>query len=773
MDEEENNMSDDTCKSPHHGPDVMGELDDGDMYDDAVSSCPGGLVVRFENVSCKVRPERHGFARLKSLKGDNDPELKTILYPMSGVMYPGEVVGILGPSGAGKTTLLDILAGKKSVGLNKGEITATEVEINEFLKYSHSAHVDLEINEKQHIEHYGSSDKYADHMANGNGHVDKMEENGNGNGYHMKEEADGKMDNETLKELEKELEEKRENLSKSLGYVPQDDAYIPSITVMEMMQFHAKLRAPRVPEEERTKRIKRILRDIGLDKAANTVIGGVNFSGISIRGLSGGEKRRLSLGCCLLGCPRILFLDEFTTGLDSYNALHMMSLLKTEATTRNVTIAATIHQPQLKIWNMLDKVFILSGGRMMFAGHPHEAMPWFRSIGYGDSECDDLKAGFNPAEFVLEVVTLSGWKEEQDDDEISSMLMHTDEDLEEAQLKFFKSCAIDFVPSGEAKKYRRVKARVPGKFLDQFPTLLHRSILKYKRDFFNLAGRILTIAFIAVLVGLVFGGKDETGPIQITTEYYFSIVTLLIVPFVVVQLFLSERQFYIRESGARLYGSFAYYVANTIPEMFILFTSAIIYTCITYFWLEFRPDASAFFKAMVVFCLVHWNGALYIVLASLLLPNSTLAMSLGGGAAVLNLLFAGQMVAIEDIPDAVSWISYLCTARYAQSALIQNEFNTDEVYEGVTLPGINTTSAVFGACSDVYEAYFGTAVPAGLSVPDDLVDNIGLEIRAKEYLESGRYPWSYSANVGALLIISFVLNLLSYLSLRFFTKDQR
>ncbi|KAL6748511.1 ABC-2 type transporter-domain-containing protein [Haematococcus lacustris] len=107
------------------------------------------------------------------------------------------------------------------------------------------------------------------------------------------------------------------------------------------------------------------------------MVGGQLPGGLQLRGLSGGEKKRLSLAVGIIAAPAILFLDEPTSGLDSHAALSVMSCLSTMAKEGGHIIIASIHQPRSTIWSMFDSVTVLSGGLMMFTGRREDMVPWF------------------------------------------------------------------------------------------------------------------------------------------------------------------------------------------------------------------------------------------------------------------------------------------------------------------------------------------------------------------------------------------------------------
>ena len=140
----------------------------------------------------------------------------------------------------------------------------------------------------------------------------------------------------------------------SQGYVEQTDTFIETMTVRESLLFSGYLRLPHdMPLEKKVERVSTVLRVVGLHKVADVVIGGT-LSGV--HGISGGQKRRLSIATELLRLPSILLLDEPTSGLDATSSLFLIKLLHRLATEQNITVVTTIHQPRSEIFNLFDQV---------------------------------------------------------------------------------------------------------------------------------------------------------------------------------------------------------------------------------------------------------------------------------------------------------------------------------------------------------------------------------------------------------------------------------
>ncbi|KAK2147166.1 hypothetical protein LSH36_566g01070 [Paralvinella palmiformis] len=169
-----------------------------------------------------------------------------------------------------------------------------------------------------------------------------------------------------------------EDICRISGYVQQDNIYIGILTVKEHLWFNAVLRLQQNSmDSDRQKRIEYVMDEMGLTKCQNTTIG---IPG-SLKGISGGEKKRLAFATELLTIPNILICDEPTSGLDSFTAHSVVQSLKNLAT-KGHTILATIHQPSPEVFSMFDDILIMTGGRVVFLGPKSDAMAFFSGLGY-------------------------------------------------------------------------------------------------------------------------------------------------------------------------------------------------------------------------------------------------------------------------------------------------------------------------------------------------------------------------------------------------------
>ncbi|EOA11988.1 hypothetical protein CARUB_v10012709mg, partial [Capsella rubella] len=177
------------------------------------------------------------------------------------------------------------------------------------------------------------------------------------------------------------------------AYVMQDDLLFPMLTVKETLVFASEFRLPRtLSKSKKMERVETLIDQLGLRNAVDTVIGDEGH-----RGVSGGERRRVSIGIDIIHDPIVLFLDEPTSGLDSTNAFMVVQVLKRIARSGSIVIMS-IHQPSARIIDFLDRLIFLSRGKNVFNGSPTSLPRFFNEFGHPIPEKENI------TEFALDLI---------------------------------------------------------------------------------------------------------------------------------------------------------------------------------------------------------------------------------------------------------------------------------------------------------------------------------------------------------------------------------
>ncbi|KAF9369917.1 hypothetical protein CPC16_004090, partial [Podila verticillata] len=190
-----------------------------------------------------------------------------------------------------------------------------------------------------------------------------------------------------------------------VGYVTQESDFMEALTVLETLMFAAKMRLPRsMSNQEKADRVRIVMQELNLTHIKDTKIGGA-----AIRGISGGEKRRVTIGIELLSSPSVLLLDEPITGLSSTDALNVAKAIK-DLSSKGRTVILTVHQPRSNICEvgmrsftspqLFDDLLLLSLGKVAYYRKAQLATAYFDGLGH---KCP---VGWNVADYLLDLITL-------------------------------------------------------------------------------------------------------------------------------------------------------------------------------------------------------------------------------------------------------------------------------------------------------------------------------------------------------------------------------
>ncbi|KAL6202825.1 hypothetical protein ACLB2K_026530 [Fragaria x ananassa] len=276
-------------------------------------------------------------------------------------------------------------------------------------------------------------------------------------------------------------------MKRNTGFVSQDDFLYPHLTVTETLVFTALLRLPNtLTKEEKASQAESVIAQLGLSQCRNSIIGH-EF----LRGVSGGERRRVSIGQELLVNPSLLLLDEPTSGLDSTTARMIVTTLS-ELASGGRTIVMTIHQPSSKLFYMFHKLLLLSEGNALYFGKVSAVMDYFSDIGFSPS------VPMNPADFLLDLangLTRDGEDaNESIDDHMQSIVVAYRGRLSE---KLKAELAEDKLSDGAEDNTKQEFGRWPTTWWQQFSVLLRRGVKERKHGSFALLKIIEVLAVSA------------------------------------------------------------------------------------------------------------------------------------------------------------------------------------------------------------------------------------------------------------------------------------
>ncbi|KAK4425197.1 ABC transporter G family member 1 [Sesamum alatum] len=461
------------------------------------------------------------------------------------------------------------------------------------------------------------------------------------------------------------------------AYVMQDDLLFPMLTVEETLMFAAEFRLPRTLSMSKKKlRVQALIDQLGLRNATKTVIGDEGH-----RGVSGGERRRVSIGIDIIHDPILLFLDEPTSGLDSTSAFMVVKVLQTIAQSGSIVIMS-IHQPSYRILGLLDRMIFLSRGKTVYSGPPSNLPFFFSDFGHPipDSE--------NRTEFALDLIReLEGspggtkslvefnksWQELKRGNQINSPAANA------------SNLSLKEAISASISRGKLVSGATPSNgSTSMIPTFTNPSWFEFavlsKRSFTNsrrmpeLFGvRLATVLVTGFILATVFWRLDNSpkGVQERLGFFAFAMSTTFYTCADALPVFLQERYIFMRETAYNAYRRSSYVLSHSLVSLPALLLLSLTFAVIT-FW-PVGLDGSFLFYFLIILA-SFWAGSSFVTFLSGVVPHVMLGYVIVVAILAYFLLFSGFFINRDRIPPYWIWFHYISLVKYPYEAVLQNEF---------------------------------------------------------------------------------------------------
>uniref|UniRef100_A0A8C1LSB7 ABC transporter domain-containing protein n=1 Tax=Cyprinus carpio TaxID=7962 RepID=A0A8C1LSB7_CYPCA len=433
------------------------------------------------------------------------------------------------------------------------------------------------------------------------------------------------------------------------AYVVQNDILMGTLTVRENLAFSANLRLSRkeYSSADKQMRVDSVIQELGLNDCADTKIGTM-----FLRGVSGGEKKRCSIGMELITAPSLLFLDEPTTGLDANTANSIMELLQ-KLSKKGKTVIFSIHQPRYSIFSQFDHLTLINKGEITYAGAANRAISYFEDLGY---KCEPFN---NPADFFLDVT--NGTMVENDNP-LAVIYRKSPNFLNVKDRLTHISDALD----PQVTKGDRVGYATP--FYYQLMLVSGRTIRNILRNPQTSYAQLFLNIFFGILVGLIYYQIPHTLPEALqnrTGAFFFLVINMVFGNLSAVELFISERVLFIHENSSGFYRTSVYFLSKVFADLLpnrIL--PVFIFSAIPYFMMGLKPDVEVFFLYCVTLSMVSLSAVSLAFLVSASVGSFAMANILIALPYVVMMVFGGFLVNLNSMLSWMSWLKWASIFRY-------------------------------------------------------------------------------------------------------------
>ncbi|KAI8562814.1 hypothetical protein RHMOL_Rhmol03G0064300 [Rhododendron molle] len=376
-------------------------------------------------------------------------------------------------------------------------------------------------------------------------------------------------------------------LKSRIGFVTQDDVLFPHLTVKETLTYAALLRLPKtLAKEEKKKRAIDVICELGLERCQDTMIGG-SF----VRGISGGERKRVCIGNEIIINPSLLFLDEPTSGLDSTTALRIVEILQdiAEASEAMVYFSSIGCSPLIAM-NPAEFLLDLANGNINDVSIPSELED---KVQMENSEAETRNGKPSPA--VVHEYLVEAYETRVADDEKKKLMVPLPIE-EELKLKTYTS-----------------KREWGASWWEQFSILFRRGLKERRHDYFSWL-RITQVLTTAVILGLLWWQSDSDSPKDLQDQagllFFIAVFWGFFPVFTAIFTFPQERAMLNKERAADMYRISAYFLARTSSDIPLDLLLPVLFLVVVYFMAGLRKSAGPFFLTMltVFLCIVAAHG---------------------------------------------------------------------------------------------------------------------------------------------------------------------
>ncbi|RLN10353.1 hypothetical protein BBJ28_00017641 [Nothophytophthora sp. Chile5] len=501
-------------------------------------------------------------------------------------------------------------------------------------------------------------------------------------------------------------EQIRKRLPQFAAYVTQHDKHFPTLTVRETLEFayavcggglskHSEAMLSHGTAEENAEALEAaknffehfpdlVIEQLGLQNCQDTILG----SGM-LRGVSGGERKRVTTGEMEFGMKYMTLMDEISTGLDSAATFDIITTQRSIAKCLHKTVVIALLQPAPEVFDLFDNVMILNQGEIIYHGPREQAVPYFETLGF---KCPP---GRDAADFLLDLGTNMQYKYQSAlPSGISKFPRRASEFSEHwRRSKLYKdmACAIDAPYDPELLEdvgdHMEPMPEFRQSFWESTKSVTRRQWMITMRN----TAFIRVRGFMVVIMGLIYGStfyQADPTDVQVVIGVTFqSTIFMALGQTSQVPTFFAAREIFYKQRAANFYRSAAFAIANSLALIPQAIFESVIFGSLVYWMAGFVADAGHYFIFLALLVMTNLVFASWFFCLTAMSPNFNIAKPMSTFSIVLYILFGGFVVAKNVMPGWLIWVYWLDPIAWCLRALCVNQYRSKTfdvcVYEDV------------------------------------------------------------------------------------------
>ncbi|KAH9666423.1 ABC transporter G family member 40 [Citrus sinensis] len=515
---------------------------------------------------------------------------------------------------------------------------------------------------------------------------------------------------------------------RTAAYISQHDNHIGEMTVRETLAFSARCqgvgsRYEMLSELSRREKAAGIKPDpdidvfmkiLGLDVCADTMVGDE-----MLRGISGGQKKRVTTGEMMVGPAQALFMDEISTGLDSSTTFQIVNSLRQSIHILKGTTLISLLQPAPETYDLFDDIILISDGQIVYQGPREHVLEFFKFMGF---ECPKRKG---VADFLQEVTS----RKDQE-----QYWVHKEEPYRFVTVKEFADAFQVFymgqkvgdelrIPFDKRKSHRAaLTTKIYGVSKKELlKACMSRELLLMKRNSFVYIFKLCQLTIMGlVAMTLFFRTKMHrdsiTDGVIYTGALFFIVLMIMFNGMAEIPMTIAKLPIFYKQRDLRFYPSWAYALSTWILKIPISYIEVAVWVFLTYYVIGFDPNVGRLFRQYLLLLFLNQMASALFRLIAATGRNIVVANTFGSFALLLLFVLGGFVLSREDIKQWWIWAYWCSPLMYAQNAIVVNEFlgnSWRKVLPNTTEPlGVQVLKSR-GFFTDAYWYWLGLGALAG------------------------------------------------------------
>ncbi|XP_019078624.1 ABC transporter G family member 39 isoform X2 [Vitis vinifera] len=486
------------------------------------------------------------------------------------------------------------------------------------------------------------------------------------------------------------------------AYISQEDVHISELTVRETLTFAARcqgvgtnydalmelLRREKEANVKPDSDIDMYMKILGLEVCADTIVGDVMR-----RGISGGQKKRVTIGEMLVGPSMAFFMDNISTGLDSSTTFQIINSIKQSIHILNKTTLISLLQPAPETYDLFDDIILISEGQIVYQGPCEYVLEFFESMGF---RCPERKG---IADYLQEVTSRKDQKQYWANEAKPYSYVSINE-FTEAFKAFHVGRAIQCelaTPFNRARSHPAAltKSKYGTSKKELLKACLSREFILMKRNSSLYAFKLLQFVFTAIIVATIFTRSNmhhkelKDGTIYLGA-LYFGLTVTLFSGFFELSMTIGKLPVFYKQRDLLFYPSWAYSLPTPMLGTILSILEVTLWIAITYYAIGFDPDLKRMSKQYLILAMNGQMSYGFFRCIAALSRNFVIANTSAHVALIWLLIFSGFVLARENITKWLSWGYWTSPLMYVQNALSVNEFLGEKwkVSTGSTAPSL-------------------------------------------------------------------------------------